>query len=222
MMSQDNLAFMQAEDRQYIIGASKGTLKQYEQALLQTDWKTIREGLEVKLCPNPQGGKETFILCRSRDRQAKEKAMHQRFEQRIDVALEKLKVRCSKRRYRKETLDRRVGRIMAKNSRAAGLYEVTVTQSDQRATVAWSKKESWRRWAELSEGCYLLRTNVKDWSARGSLAGLHPTDRGRGGVPDSQKRLEASAYLAPKGRSLSRLTSWSASWRMCYGRPYPR
>ena len=156
MMSQDNLAFMQAEDRQYIIGASKGTLKQYEQALLQTDWKTIREGLEVKLCPNPQGGKETFILCRSRDRQAKEKAMHQRFEQRIDVALEKLKVRCSKRRYRKETLDRRVGRIMAKNSRAAGLYEVTVTQSDQRATVAWSKKESWRRWAELSEGCLIL------------------------------------------------------------------
>jgi len=165
MMSKENLAFMQAEDRHYIIGASKGTLKQCEQALLQTDWKTIRQGLEVKLCANPQRGQETFILCRSRDRQAKEKAMHQRFEQRIDVALEKLKVSCSRRRYQKETIDRRVGRIMAKNRRAAGLYEVTVTQSDQGATVVWSKKESWRRWAQLSEGCYLLRTNVTDWSA---------------------------------------------------------
>ena len=165
MMSKENLAFMQAEDRRYIIGASKGTLKQCEQALLQTDWKTIREGLEVKLCPNPQGDHETFILCRSRDRQAKEKAMHQRFEKRIDEALEKLKVSCGKRRYQKETIDRRVGRIMARNSRAAGLYEVTVTQSDQGTSVEWTKKASWRRWAQLSEGCYLLRTNVTDWSA---------------------------------------------------------
>lgn len=166
MMSEKNLAFMQAEDRKYIIGASKGTLKQFEKALLQPDWKTIREGLEVKLCPNPEGGQETFILCRSRDRKAKEQAMHQRFEQRIDIALEKVKVSCSKRRYKKETIDRRVGRILSKNSRAAGLYEITVTQSgDQGASIEWSKKESWRCWAELSEGCYLLRTNVTDWSA---------------------------------------------------------
>ena len=165
MMSQENLAFMQAEGRHYIIGASKSALKQFERTLLQTDWKSIREGLEVKLCPNPQGGQETFILCRSRDRQAKERAMHQRFERRIDEALEKLKVSCSKRRYQKETIARRVGRIMAKNSRAAGLYDVMVTQSDRGATIAWSKKASWRRWAELSEGCYLLRTNVTEWSA---------------------------------------------------------
>ena len=30
---------------------------------------------------------------------------------------------------------------------------------------SWEKVETWRSWASLSEGCYLLRSNVADWSA---------------------------------------------------------
>ena len=37
-------------------------LKKFEQQLLDKDWHAIREGLEVKLCPSPDGDKETFIL----------------------------------------------------------------------------------------------------------------------------------------------------------------
>jgi len=165
MMSKDNIAFMQAEDRKYIIGASKMSLKKFEQELLQGNWRTIREGLEVKICPSPDGDQEMYILCRSRDRGEKEKAMHQRFEQRIDTALEKLKASCEKRRYKKETIDRRVGSIMAKNSRAAGLYAVQVKDNNAGVSIHWSKNDQWRAWAQLNEGCYLLRTNVTDWSA---------------------------------------------------------
>ena len=110
MMSKENLEFMQSGNRKYIIGASKSTLKQFEQQLLQDDWQTIsrkmqfterlqtiRQGLEVKMCQSPEGAKETYILCRSQDRREKEKSMHDRFEQRIDAALEKLKAGCEKR-----------------------------------------------------------------------------------------------------------------------------
>ena len=31
--------------------------------------------------------------------------------------------------------------------------------------MIWSKRETWRQWAQLSEGCYLLRTNLTDWNA---------------------------------------------------------
>ena len=165
MMSKDNLEFMQSGNRKYIIGASKSTLKKFERQLLQDDWQKIRQGLEVKICQLPDDSRETYILCRSQDRREKEKAMHERFEQRIDTALEKLKAGCEKRRYKKETIDRRVGSIMAKNSRAAGLFEVEVKQAGGRTTVSWFKKENWRAWATLNEGCYLLRTNVTDWSA---------------------------------------------------------
>ena len=32
------------------------------------------------------------------------------------------------------------------------------------ARLRWSKVEAWREWARLSEGCYVLRSNVTDWS----------------------------------------------------------
>lgn len=165
MMSKDNIEFMESENRRYIIGASKGTLKKFERELLEEDWRTIRDGLEVKLCRSPDGGEELYILCRSQDRREKEKAMHERFEKRIDEALEKVQTSCRKRKWKKEVIDRRIGTIMAKNSRAAGLFEVRVKQTGGRAVVSWTKNEKWRDWATLNEGCYLLCTNVTDWSA---------------------------------------------------------
>jgi len=165
MMSKENIEFMESGNRRYIIGASKGTLKKFKRELLQEDWRTIRDGLEVKLCPSPDGGQEMYILCRSQDRREKEKAMHERFEKRIDVALEKVQASCLKRKWKKEVIDRRIGKIMAHNSRAAGLFEVEVKQVAGRAVVSWTKNEKWRDWATLNEGCYLLRTNVTDWSA---------------------------------------------------------
>ena len=165
MMSKDNIEFMESENRRYIIGASKGTLKKFERELLEEDWRTIRGGLEVKLCPSPDSGKETYILCRSRDRRDKEKAMHDRFEKRIDEALEKVQASCRKRKWKKEVINRRIGRVMALNSRSAGLFEVEVKQVAGRVGVSWTKNEKWRDWATLNEGCYLLRTNVTDWSA---------------------------------------------------------
>jgi transposase len=166
MMSNENLEFLKEGHRRYIIGASKASLKQFERELLTEDWRQIREGLEVKLCDSPEGSGEIFILCRSRDRREKEAAMHRRFESRIETELEKIQASCRKRKWKKEVLDRRIGALMSKNSRAAGLFEVEVHEApDGRTTITWRKKEPWRDWAELSEGCYLLRSNVMDWSA---------------------------------------------------------
>jgi transposase len=165
MMSGKNLEFLKSGDRRYIIGAAKATLKRFEQELLADDWRQIRDGLEVKLCADPEGAEEVFILCRSRDRRDKEAAMHDRFEKRIETELTKIQASCRKRKWKKETIDRRVGRVMALNSRAAGLFEVEVVEgADGRTTIAWQKKQAWRDWATLSEGCYLLRSNVTDWT----------------------------------------------------------
>ncbi len=34
-----------------------------------------------------------------------------------------------------------------------------------KAEIVWEKIETWRQWAELSEGYYMLRTNITDWKA---------------------------------------------------------
>jgi hypothetical protein len=87
LVSQDNLDFLKAGQRQYLVGTPKSQLKRFEQQLAAQDWRAIREGLEVKLCQCPDGTTETYILCRSRDRHEKEQAMHARFEKRIEERL---------------------------------------------------------------------------------------------------------------------------------------
>jgi transposase len=165
MLSEDNLEFLQSKKRRYIIGTPKSQLKQFEQAMLGVDWEQIRDGLEVKSCPSPEG-EETFVLCRSEARAKKEKAIHERFEQRIEKGLQKIAESCQKRKQTVGKIERRVGRLLGANTRAAGLFQVTVKEGkDNRVELVWKKIENWRQWAELSEGYYMLRTNIKDWKA---------------------------------------------------------
>ena len=165
MVSEENLEFLKEEQRRYIVGTPKSMLKKFEQQLLGENWHAIREGLEVKLCPSPDGEAETFILCRSRDRGEKEKAMHERFEKRIEERLTSMAKRCGKQKRNPLKVAREVGRLLGQNSRAAGLFDVDVRRRDDGGTeLVWKKIEAWRDWAQLSEGCYLLRTNVADWS----------------------------------------------------------
>jgi transposase len=164
MVSAANIAFWKQSGRHYIVGTPKSMLKQFERELLAEDWRAIRDGLEVKLCPSPDGD-ETFVLCRSRDRREKEKAMHGRFEQRIEEGLRRIEASCQKQRLQPLVVAQRLGRLLGQNSRAAGLFETEVrTDDDGRASLHWKKIETWRDWAALSEGCYLLRSNVTNWS----------------------------------------------------------
>jgi len=81
MASQENVEFLWEGGRRYVIGTPKGMLKRFERQLLEGPWRQIREGLEVRCCPSPEGD-ETFILRRSTDRRLEEQAMHDRFERR--------------------------------------------------------------------------------------------------------------------------------------------
>ena len=164
MTSEDNVEFLKQEGRRYIVGTPKSMLKRFEQELLSQDWKHVHEGLEVRLCRAP-AGEEVFILCRSAERQAKERAIHERFEQRIEAGLKKIQAGCGRRQSSPTQVAQRVGRLLGKNSRAAKLFQVKVEADDEgRAQLQWEKLEGWRDWARISEGCYLLRSNVTDWS----------------------------------------------------------
>ena len=108
---------------------------------------------------------ETFILCRSRDRFQKEDAIVRRFEKKIEERLVKMAARCERQKRDPQKVEREVGRLLGQNTRAAKLFEVTVKASDAgHARLKWKKIEDRRNWATLSAGCYLLRTNITDWS----------------------------------------------------------
>lgn len=167
MVSAANIEFLkEGGRRRYIVGTPKSMLRRYEKQLIASDWNVVHEGLEVKLCADPDGSEETFILCRSKQRREKEKGMHERFEKRIEEGLASLVKMAEKRAMTPVQLSHRVGRLMGQNTRAGGAFKTEVgADADGNAELKWEKVESWRAWARLSEGCYLLRSNVKDWTA---------------------------------------------------------
>ena len=183
MVSEKNLTFLRKEGRRYLVGTPKALLKKHEQALLSEGWHQIREGIEVKLLPVPRDeddelpddevapghpaavAEELFILCRSSDRVKKDEAIVRRFEQKIEDRLRAMATRCEKQKRDVQKVEREVGRLLGKNTRAARLFEVTVAPRENGgAQLTWKKVEVLRDWTTLSAGCYLLRTNVLDWT----------------------------------------------------------
>ena len=165
MVSEENIDFLKEGNRRYILGTPKSLLKTFEAELLKSDWHTIQAGVEVKLCASPDGDQETFILCRSRDRAEKDLAIMRRFEQRIETRLTAMTARCQKQQRDPLTVSREVGRLLGQNTRAARRFDVRVETTDKGfAKLTWQKIAATRDWATLSAGCYLLRSNVTDWS----------------------------------------------------------
>ena len=132
MASAANLAWLRSTGRRYIIGAPKSELKKFAASLAASDgWRTVHEGVEVKLARHPETG-ETVILCRSADRRGKEQAMHDKFSRRIKAALERLAARIagSKKRLDPAKVNRQIGRILQQNQRAAARFAIALKPDD--------------------------------------------------------------------------------------------
>ena len=168
MASAGNLAWLRQTGRRYIMGAPKSELKAYAAVLAAPDgWRTVQEGIEVKLSRNPETA-ETVILCRSAARRSKERAIHDKFSLRIDAALGRLSARIahSKKRLDPATVNRQIGRILQQNQRAAARFAITLAPDSCPAgfRLNVARNASFDDWAELSEGAYLLRSNIDDWT----------------------------------------------------------
>jgi hypothetical protein len=216
MVSEENVEFLKQGHRRYIVGTPKSMLKRYERELLTADWRPVHAGLEVRLCPAPDGA-EVFILCRSGPRQQKEQAMHARFEKRIEEGLLKIETACTKRKQNPLLIAQRVGRLLGKNTRAAGLFQVQVQADSNGFTrFRWSKSEPWRDWARLSEGCGCAVTSS-----------IGPRKNCGGPISNSPKPRTPSAFrnqicrfarYGTRSKSECRLISWSAFWPTCSGK----
>src|SRR5215472_15552873 len=168
MASAANLAWLRQTGRRYIIGAPKSELKKFATELAAArGWRTVHEGVEVKLARHPETA-ETVILCRSADRRSKEQAMHDKFSRRIEAALERLAARVarSKRRLDPALVNRQIGRILQRNQRAAARFAIALEPDGGPAGLRLQVtcNASFDDWAALSEGAYLLRSNITDWS----------------------------------------------------------
>ncbi len=169
MASASNLEWLREGGRRYLIGAVKSELEAFAHHLVEKkDWKQVRADVEVKLVESPDGG-ETFVLCRSQSRREKDRAIVDRFAARLLARLEALQRRLahSKQPVNRVQVERQIGRLLERHSRAAGKYRVEAVETKECGAglkLVIEENRAWSDWASLSEGCYLLRSNVADWS----------------------------------------------------------
>ena len=168
MVSEENLETLRTKGAHYIVGTPKAMLKKFERELTESGWEEVQPGVEVKLSASPEGANETFVLCRSEGRKEKEQAILNRFITRLETGLAKLKEQAEKsKRPDRQKVERRIGRLLERNTRAASLFDVTVeeyqSENGPKLTVTIRKNEDRAEWAFHTSGSYLLRTN---WQSR--------------------------------------------------------
>jgi transposase len=171
MTSEANLEWLREGGRKYLVGTPRSELRKWERELVEErGWDKVRDGLEVKICRGPNDQDEVFLLCRSENRKRKEEAMHERFDARIVDGLQKLGRRLEHANQPADRIqvERQIGRLLERNRRAASKYRIKVQEDSKRASgllLVWSVNQDWQDWAALTEGTYILRSNVADWSS---------------------------------------------------------
>jgi transposase len=165
IVSEANLEALRQRGGQYLVGTPRSKLKEFEKALLEGDWKQIREEVEVKLVSLP-AGTETYVLCRSTSRREKEKAIRRRFSQRLEQALGRLHRRVAQGRLKDQTkIQQALARLRARHSRVADLYQMSLVEREGTLQVEWQLLQERQAWRQAREGAYLLRTNLTGESA---------------------------------------------------------
>jgi transposase len=161
IVSEENLAAIRKRGGQYLVGTPRRQMKRFEAELLKQDWTQVRPEVEVKKVAIPQG-EETYILCRTAGRQEKEKAIRERFCSQMEKALQHLEKTIATGRVKDRYLmERRLGKIQARNPSVNDLYDVSLRETKEGVRLFWQMREDRRHWHQSREGAYMLRTNLQ-------------------------------------------------------------
>src|SRR5271167_2008988 len=100
-------------------------------------------------------------MCRTAGRKEKEKAIRNRFSNRMEAALESLKQAIATGRLKdRNKMERRLGKIQARHPQVNDLYDLDLHQTADGLRLFWQMKEERKNWRAAREGAYLLRTNL--------------------------------------------------------------
>jgi len=73
----------------------------------------------------------------------------------------------AKRPLDRSVLERQIGRLLERNQRPAARYQIWLEVAPDTPAglrLVWSAQAAWDEWARHSEGAFVLRTNVSEWT----------------------------------------------------------
>lgn len=170
MASEKNLKALLEKGYDYIVNGKRQqrikfaadfiNKKEFRRVEGRNETKTTRPVFVRKI----KSGDETVVLCRSDGRRDKEDAIQDNAEHKLVAGLEKLEARILRDDPRLKLADgsamvnRALGRLMSRTTRASKLYEIQYDNSNR--SLTWMRREEeWDKKRQL-HGCYHLRCSI--------------------------------------------------------------
>lgn len=167
----DNLLQIQARGYHYLVASRPGErndhLAEFEQ---EAGWQ------EIVRAPSPTNpgqrktrvlvkrkvvGDEVHVLCRSDGREAKERAIREKHEQRLLADLRKLQARVATGKLKDAIkVHQAIGRLKERHPRVARYYAIGYDAAT--AAVTWAEDVEKKAVAQRLDGGYLLKTDRQD------------------------------------------------------------
>ena len=175
MAIDSNLAEIKARKLHYIVASRQPERDRWLAEFEDTDGFTpvLREPsplnpaqkkttIEVRICADTD--EQTYVLCRSQQRIAKDRAIRSKQEARLLADIEKLSLRvANKKLVKPEKINQAIGRLLERYPRVARYYRLSYDEKS--ATLGSTFDADKHLTAEKLDGCYLLKTDRKDLSA---------------------------------------------------------
>ena len=156
--TEDVLSQMRDENIQYLVGAPRAMLNKLEGKLLDLDWKQANDNVAVKLLAEDN---ELYVLAKSKDRRAKQRAIRKYKLRKYLHGLAKLRRSCSNR----DRLIDRLGALKKQAGKSEKCVDITVPPQASRVTLEnfnYSLNRDNYTKMLLRDGMYLLRTNLTE------------------------------------------------------------
>lgn len=163
--SESNLAYLRGRTQSFLVGTPRSKLNAFERELIARDWHQIREAVEVK-CVVREG--QAYVLARSRQRRAKERAIRKRKLLGLHGDLKKLASSVRSGRLKDaDKVQQRLGRLAERWPIGWRFVQVEVERDDrgQARSVRWTWDRHRLRVAMGRDGAYLLLSDRTDWTA---------------------------------------------------------
>jgi hypothetical protein len=238
--SADNLEYLTNHGFDYVVNGKRTTRRRFAADFLELEhFRKVgeRDDKAPVLVRRIESDTDYILLCRSNERKKKEDAMVSKTEEKLLAELAKLVKRIAKNDGKlhlsrgAETINRNIGRICSKYTRAAKFYDIEFDLLTR--TLSWHRKDDeYQADAEL-HGCYHLRcsrpdlTNDEIWHIYITLTkvedafrlmksdlGLRPFFHQKEDRCDSHIWITVLAYHLLHWIEYSlRLSGYEASWR---------
>jgi transposase len=172
MAYEENLAELRARKLHYIVASRQPERDQWLAAFAdeaegfvavvrrpspRNPWQK-KTRVEVK---SRRLGEETLVLCRSQERQSKDRAIREKHERRLLVDLDKLARRVAKGRLVQPVkIGEAIGRLKERYPRVARYWRIDYDPETKRLHA--QADEDKRARAEKLDGCYILKTDRRD------------------------------------------------------------